>query len=203
MNDKRYRMSFTSGGIFFHESLKLTELYLENLDWETVKKIALNDNILQTRTISSSKRLCREILFRLQTLSHNEIELLAQTNPQEQRYILWISICRLYRFIAEFAVELLRERYINLKNDLSFEEFDTFYNRKSEWHSELDQISTSTRKKLRQVLFRMLRESGLLSTSNTINGVILSPVLINAIPQDQKMSVLFFPVFDSDIRGYI
>ncbi|XGA79852.1 DUF1819 family protein [Halomonas sp. CH40] len=53
-----------------------------------------------------------------------------------------------------------------MKLSLSFEDFGAFYNRhnrQSEWHDELDNASASTRDKLRQVLFRMLWEAGLLA----------------------------------------
>jgi hypothetical protein len=127
--------------------------------------------------------------------------LLVEANPQEQSYLLWLAVCRRYRFIADFAVEVLRERYITLKTDLSHEDFDSFFNKKSEWHAELDEIRPATRNKLRQVLFKMLRDADLLTANNTITAAMLSSRLLEVIPHGHRRDVLFFPAFESDLMG--
>lgn len=201
MSNDRYIMSFSTGGLFHLESVKLAGLYLEFGDWGLAKDKVLSDNLLQARTLSTLNRNCREIISRLKTLSPAEIEFLVDANHQEQAYLLWLAACRRYRFIADFAVEVLRERYITLKADLNHEDFDSFFNRKSEWHSELDEISPSTRNKLRQVLFKILREADLLTANNMINAAMLSPRLLEVIHQGSRRDVLYFPLFESDLKG--
>ena len=196
-------MSFTTGGLFHRESLKLSELYREIGEWNAVRNKVISENLLQARTLNTSKRVCREIISRLKNLSSSELDLLVNANPQEQGYLLWLAICRRYKFIKDFAIEVLRERYITLKTDLSYEDFDFFLHKKSEWHSELDAIQPSTRNKLRQVLFKMLREAGLLTANNTINAAMLSQRILEAIPHDKRQDILFFPAFESDLKGII
>lgn len=194
-------MSFTTGGLFYRESVKLAVLYLELMEWNAVKDKVLSENLLQARTLNTSKRVCREIISRLNKLNPNELSLLVKANPQEQGYLLWLAVCRRYRFIADFAVEVLRERFITLKTNLSHEDFDFFFNKKSEWHSELDEIRPTTRNKLRQVLFKILREAGLLTENNMINAAMISPELLNVLPHGNRRNILFFPAFESDLKG--
>jgi hypothetical protein len=201
MNSGGYSMSFTTGGLFQRESLKLAALSRELGDWDSVRDKVSADNLLQSRTIGTLKRVCREIVSRLETLSSVEIEYLLEGSHQEQAYLLWLAVCRRYRFIADFAVEVLRERYITLKADLNYEDFDSFFNRKSEWHLELDEITPATRRKLRQVLFKILREADLLSSKNMINAAMLSPRLLELIHQGNRNEILYFPVFGSDLKG--
>lgn len=201
MSNNRYSMSFTTGGLFQRESAKLVVLYLNLGDWNSVHNKVITENLLQTRTLNTLKRVCREVVSRLRTLSQDELEFLVESNHQEQAYLLWLAICRRYKFIADFAVEVLRERYITLKADLSFDDFDSFFNRKSEWHLELDEITPATRSKLRQVLFRILHEADLLTTNNMINAAMLSPRLLKMIHQGNRRDVLYFPVFESDLKG--
>ena len=201
MKNERYSMSFTTGSLFHQESIMLAELFVELNDWKAVRDRVLSGNLLQARTLNTLKRVCREIISRLKTLSPSELDLLVQANPQDQRYLLWMAVCRRYRFIADFAVEVLRERYITLKNDLQHEDYDFFFNRKSEWHPELDEIRPATRNKLRQVLFKMLREADLLSANNAINAAMLSPCFLEAISQGSRGDILFFPAFESDLKG--
>ncbi|MAT50828.1 MAG: hypothetical protein CMK32_06570 [Porticoccaceae bacterium] len=201
MNKGRYRISFTAGSLYHLESVKLVELYLSVKDWEKVRDQALSSNLLQSRTESTAKRTCREAIARLKTLSGEELIFLSEANHQDQAYLLWIAVCRLYRFIADFAVEVIRERFLSMKLDLTFEDFDAFYNRKSEWHDELDDASASTRAKLRQVLFRILREAGLLGKDKAIHAVLLSPGLVELIRQNNPDEFMYFPAFEADIRG--
>lgn len=201
MSGDRYNMSFTAGSLFHRESVELAALYLDLGDWNSVRDKVLAENLLQTRTLNTLKRVCHEVISRLRTLSPEELEFLVERSHQDQAYLLWIAICRRYRFIADFAVEVLRERYISLKADLTYDDFDSFFNRKSEWHLELDEITPTTRGKLRQVLFKMLREADLLATNNMISAAMLSPRLLELIRQGNHRDVLYFPVFESELKG--
>ena len=198
MKTRRYSMSFTTGGLFRGESVKLATLFLEWNDWKAVRERVLSDNLLQARTLNTSKRVCTEIISRLKKLDPGQIDLLVHGGPREQGYLLWIAVCRRYRFIADFAVEIVRERYLSLQNDLPYEEFDSFFNKKSEWHPEMENIRPSTRQKLRQVLFKILREADLLTAENTLNAAMLSPRLLEVIAPDRRDSIAFFPVFETD-----
>lgn len=177
-------------------------LFLDLQDWNVVRGKVLSENLLQARTINSSKRICREVCSRLKTLDHKELYLLVHGTIQEQSYLLWLAVCRRYKFIADFAQEIIRERYITLKTDLHREDFDSFFNKKSEWHPELDEITSATRKKLRQVLFRMLREADLLTANNTINAAMLSPRLLKSISHENIQDILAFPTFESELKKW-
>lgn len=201
MNKKRYSTSFKTGnGLLSRESVNLASLYIELDDWNIVRGKVISENLLQFRTQNTLKRFCSEVISRLKTLSSDELRLLVETNPREQHYILWIALCRRYSFIADFAVEVLRERYISLKFNLNYEDFDSFFNSKSEWHPELDRILPRTRARMRQVLFRMLREADLLTVNNIITAAMLSPRLLETLPRGNRRDLLFFPVFESDLR---
>ncbi|WP_035236117.1 DUF1819 family protein [Desulfobacter vibrioformis] len=198
MRDNRYSMSFTTGGLFHRESVNLTKLYLDLGDWNSVRNKVVEENLLQARTQNTLKRVCSEVVSRLKLLSIVELEFLNQGGHQEQGYLLWLAVCRRYRFIADFAIEVLRERFLSLKTDITHEDFDAFFNRKSEWHLELEQISPATRRKLRQILFRILRQADLLTAGNMINAAMLSPQLLEILCQEGHCDVLCFPMFEFD-----
>ena len=200
MSKNRYSMSFTTGSLLHRESIQLAEVYKDLGDWHQVRHKVVSENLLQTRTLNTLKRVCCEVVSRLRTLNAEEMRLLTQGSQQDQRYLLWIAVCRRYEFIADFAVEVLRERHITLKSDLNFEDFDTFFNQKSEWHGELEAIAPSTRRKLRQVLFKMLHEADLLTTNNTIHAALFSTSLVNLLQKQNFRDTRYFPVFDSDLK---
>lgn len=192
-------MSFTAGALLQPESVTIAKLYLEVGDWDLVKEKVISKNLLQSRALSTLKRLSHEIIARLSTLNIEELTLLIDSEYQEQAYMLWIAICRYYRFIADFATEVLRERFITFKPDLQHSDFDTFLNRKCDWHSELDNLSISTRKKLRQVLFKMLRDANFLDSKNNIQATMLSTRLIETIKRNDSRDIKYFTISENAI----
>ena len=203
MTHQKYAMSFTAGTLLYHESVKLAELYRDLKDWRAVKNNALDDNLLQARTQSAAKRICRETISRLKLLTDAERDLLLNGTRQEQNHLLWLAICKRYRFIRDFAVEVLREKYLRLDLMLTNDDYEIFFNNKAEWHDELESLAESTREKLRQVVMKMLREADLLTGHNTINPAMLSPDFIKTVYQDSKEYLAVFPVSEADIREWI
>lgn len=202
-SNKKYSMSFTTGGLLYNESLTIAELFSELNDWNSVQSKALETNVLQHRTINSAKRTCREIIGRLKTLTSEEIRLLIEGTRQEQIHILWLAICKRYRFINDFAVEVIREKFLSFNNSLTRDDYDSFFNTKAEWHEELNALTEATRNKLRQIAMKMLREVGIISKSNTINPALLSPRFVNVILRDSREFLAVFPVSDSDIKNVL
>ena len=192
-------MSFTAGALLQPESVTIANLYLEVGDWDLVKEKVIAENLLQSRALSTLKRLSHEIIARLETLNIDELTLLTESEYQDQAYMLWIAICRYYQFIADFATEVLRERFITFKPDLQHSDFDTFLNRKCDWHSELDSLSISTRKKLRQVLFKMLRDANFLDSKNNIQATMLSSRLIETIKHNDSRDIKYFAISENAI----
>lgn len=185
-------MSFSTGALFKRESLLIASIYGDAGDWNAVKKYVFENNILQARTVSTLQRVYREASSRLQTLKNDEIDFLNRSYDCEQRYMLWIATCRKYTFIAEFAHEIVREKFLSFQNIVSFEDYNTFFNTKADWEPELDALSQSTQKKLRQILFRMLREAKLLSSDNRIIPVVYNQRIENIFKE--RNNFLLFPV---------
>ena len=194
-------MAFTTGGLLLRESVQVGALFRELGDWDAVRAQVLQDNLLQTRKASSAKRWAREVVFRLQQLGPQELDLLASAGLQDQVNLVWIAICRRFAFIADFMAEVVRERYLALRNDLGYPDFDAFLEAKSGQHPELAEISPSTKAKLRQVLFRMLREAHLLSKDNQILTPTLSPELATLLLANHGAAARYFPIAERDLRS--
>lgn len=185
-----YRISFTAGGLLLAESLVIAKLQQTHESWEQLIEYAITENVLKTRTESTSKRLVREICLRLRHLHEDEYNLLIYGTPIDQRLLLWISVCRTYAFVGDFALEVVREKHFGLSRTIELQDYEYFYTKKSEYHQELTEITSNTKNKLRQVLFRMLREAGILTKANEIVEVFLSTSLLHIA---QKHKTEFYP----------
>jgi hypothetical protein len=188
-----YSFSFTSSTAAIQESVSLAKLFLEQGDWGLVRDLAQQDNLFKARTLSSSGRLCREVISRLQTLSHAEIQLLVTGHETEQQQLIWLAICQRYAPIREFALEVLVEHYYQSHHHLAKEAFDTFYHRKAEWHVELEQLAPATVKKARWVVFSILKACGLLNADNLILPQTLSTPFRAALGREERLKSQLFP----------
>lgn len=166
---KKYNLSFTAGAILHTESISVIECYLHSKNWSKAREVVSSDNILAVRTQSSGKRLIREIELRVSWLDDADLELIKNfISTTEQKQALWVCICKTYQFIADFMREVVNDKIHALDYSITYDDYNRFYNAKSQWNEELDKLSPSTQKKIRQVLFRMLKEMDILSEHNSI-----------------------------------
>jgi len=172
----------------------LATLYGEKKDWDQVRTEVIDNNLLQSRTVSTTKRIVREVIGRLQELDDEERQLLVQGNSNEQSSLLWLAICRRYSFVGEFSQEVLREHAMTYHNAISPEDFDAFFNAKMEIHPELEKITDSTRKKQRQVLFRMMREAQIVDSNNNIIPTSLTARLRDLLCSRRSQELAYFPM---------
>ncbi len=202
MTDIIYNITYASGGLRRNETLLVTELYQELGDWEEVRMRVLNDNLLQVRSVASARRIFQEIRGRLQVLTPEEVDILLSGTPEEQDYVLWLALCKRSPFIRDFAVDILHEKCRRMEMELSYEDYDHFFYDKAEWHPELARVSEGTHKKQRQNLFRIMRETGLLSRDNRIIPALLTASLIEAIRADDSAWFAIYPVSDYEIISW-
>ena len=203
MTTERYRLSFTAGGLFVREAPAIVERYLQTADWVGTRSQVRTENLLQLRTAAASTRFSKELIARLQELDRDELEELRDANVRDQSYLLWVAACRRYVFLREFASEVLREHYLARRTQLTASDYDAFFNSKALWHEELEGLADSTQKKLKQNLFRMLREAGLVTPQHLIQAALLSPRVAQLIARRDRRDLFVFPVSDQEIQRWL
>jgi len=191
--ETKYSMSFSTGTLFREPSIIIAKLYTDLDDWTAVRADVLENNLLQARTRNTAKRVCSEIISRLKRLTSAQLSILTNGHPKDQGYILWAAICKRYRFIQDFAVEVVHEKFLNMDLPLTHEDYEAFFNQKAEWHAEIARIRASTRHKLRQVVFKMLKECELLTEGQMISPIIMSPSVEKCIQNDPDLTLAIFP----------
>jgi hypothetical protein len=193
-SNQRYKMSFTSGGLFLNESVAVAALHQHGERWSQTLDRALEERMTSLPKAASNRRTLREIVNRLSTLSDEEIKFLKdEAERQDQQYLLWVAACRAYRFVREFSVEVICDRHLSLQFDLPLESFDIFFAAKADWDDGLASISDTTRNKLRQILFRMMREASIISDDHRIQSTYLSNPLRALLETNGSADLVVFP----------
>ena len=189
----KYRLSFGTGNSYINESNLILNKYLENKDWEETQKYSIENNILQTNTLSSAKRIFRETSLRLKSLSHQEQEFFIRSNYLDQSILIWIAICRTYKFIGDFASMIISEKFSSYQIELNYNDFDYFYEQQKVFYEELNSLKDSTRKKLRQVIFRIMKDLNMISKAKEITPLLPSVDLKGVSKLTRKDLKLFLP----------
>ncbi len=193
MRSYKYSLSFTTGAALLSETLTVAKLYLELDNWEKVKEKVLTENSLQARTSSTLRKLYGEVSRRLKHMSDEEIQYMVNADHREQELLIWLAVCRHYLFIRDFAVEVMSNHYASSRFVLTHDDYNAFFNAKAEWHENLDRASKLTKSKARQVLFKMLRECGLLNSNDEIVGQNISPEMLTLLKHDNEDYLRIFP----------
>ena len=189
----KYRLSFGTGNAYINENNLILKKYLENKDWRETEKYSIENNILQTNTLSSSKRIFREISLRLKSLSNEEREFFIRSNYVDQSILIWISICRTYKFIGDFSSMIISEKFNSYQLELNYNDFNYFYEQQKVLHEELNSLKDSTRKKLRQVIFRIMKDLNIISKDKEITPLLPSLELKEVTKSTRKDLKLFLP----------
>jgi hypothetical protein len=136
-------------------------------------------------------------------MNAQEVDFLTECSATDKACLLWSAVCRRYSLVRDFAREVLREHFVLMRRQLTLADFDAFFNSKALWHEELDQLAKSTQSKLRQNLFRMMRDAGFINDNSSILQAMPSPALVQLLAQRGADELTIFPVSDLDIKRWL
>ena len=72
-------------------------------------------------------------------------------------------------------------------------DFDAFFNSKMNYHESLENITETTRKKLKQVLFKMMKEAEIIDRDDNVQASLLSEKIISVVGNMNHEYLMVFP----------
>lgn len=182
---QNYRFSLTGASLMVAEFVEVAKALKDaNYNDEGISTFELKKDRAAT-----GKRELSELKLRLKYLSEKEIQFITETRIENQKLITFLANVRLYRILREFIEEIILDKLIVFDTQLSNRDFANFIYNKSLVNSEIEKLSELTLKKVQQVIFKMLEQSGLIDSvkSKKIHIPFLDFEIQNIISQsDQK-----------------
>lgn len=175
INKTKYTFSFTGASALITETLIIAEEYGRLKDWITVKNSLLEHNLLNKVKQETFKREFSEIKKRLSLLTQDQLKLIIQGSLDDAKAMILLSLVKAYSFLRDFIVEVIRNKYLLFDPVISEIDYIKFVKTKSLSHNELTAITEVTAKKVKQVIFKLLEQVGLITQAK--NGTILKPIL--------------------------
>ena len=198
----KYTFSFTGASALMAETLVIAEQFFLLKDWDKVKDAVQDNNLINKIKKSTLKRKFQEIKKRLELLTTDQLALLIHGSPEEAKAMLLLSLLKTYSFFKDFVIEVIRSKYLLYVNTLTESDYTSFFNSKALTHTELNSITEQTANKVKQVLFRMLEQVGIINSVK--DGIIIKPFLsddaITVIINDDASWLSGFLFADVEIR---
>lgn len=192
----RYSLSYTAASLRIHDTLWVAEaMHKDNFE-------GLDEKIGNGKS-ATGRRIRMELMKRLENLTASQFNYLLDANLDNARRMAFVAICKTYAFIYEFVVEALREKMHQRDYVVSDGEYLSFFNRKAELHPELEDLSETSAYKIKQVLFKILEEVGLIDSvrNKVLQPQFLSTQLEKLIREDDPQLLRIFFTTDADINN--
>jgi hypothetical protein len=193
-----YRFSFTACSSLIADFTRLAKMVVD-AGYE-LDKISRDD--VGKEKERTNQRQFQELRIRLSTLTNEEIEVLADGDLNDKKCITLLALCKSYRFVLDFVVEVVREKALIYDFEIRESDYNTFVNRKIYDHPELEQLSETTKNKIKQVLFRIFAEVGLIDNarSRVIQHILIAPRVNNIVSSDNPELLKIFLKPDREIK---
>ena len=202
VNTIKYSFSFTGASALITETLIIAEEYHKLNDWNAVRISLLENNHLNKIKQGTFKREFSEIKKRLSLLNADQIQLMIQGSYDDAKSMILLSLVKTYPFVYDFIAEVLLNKYQLFDRNLLESDYTRFVNSKSLQHPELERLTEITYKKVKQVVFKLLQQVGLIT--NIKNGIILKPFLsrqvIKVILEDDPVYLSAFLCSNEEVK---
>lgn len=174
-----YSLTLTAEPLLYPESKVVAGLMEENKDKESIYKEIMENNLFQHKKQGSQKRVFSPVWRRLNAINKELLELFIDSDSQTSRLILLYSIMKTDRLVFDFINEVYKDKLFLRQNKIENKDFEFFYEQKSMQDEKLLNASETTKYKIKQVMFKIMIEAGILEKDLSNEKIIKKPYINN------------------------
>lgn len=170
-----YNAQITAGSLLLRESREVAKLLLQDATQETWRQALVVDNVLQKSSPASARRMARLLINRLEDMPRELWQLVVDGNNDVALQALLAGAIKHSRLLGDFMLSVLRRHYREFNHPIQAREWSDFLRECSLVDPAVALWSETTRRKVGQVVFRILAEAGYLQDTKSLR---LTPVII-------------------------
>ena len=168
MADFKYDSDLTGGSLMVRESRIIAELMLNNATSEEWDQAIRVDNLLQKRSPASAKRNAQAIRKRLERLEPEFWRALHDGDEELATQVAFCAALERNLLLVEFIESVVKDAYQTHSENLEVFQWADFLEECSNRDSAILDWSESTKKKMGQVVIRMLAEMGYIESTRNM-----------------------------------
>ena len=180
-SNKQYDLGYTTG--------PLISEYFDNVinaikDFDLYKsgEVMIHFSVVKANSEKSQRVYISELNKRIKKLSKPIFDYYFHSDSNNKKVIQFYTVCKTYSIIAEFMIEVVRNKWLNLNFNLEPYDFNNYLSEKLEETNSLDRVTDKTIYKLTQVFFKMLQELGMYKKEK-FNTIKIDPQLMQLLYQ--------------------
>ena len=172
---KSYNAELTGGSLLLRESREIVKLLLNEPDTKEWHRALVVENVLQKTSPATAKRMATLIKKRLELMPRELWDMVANGTTEVATQCLLASAIKHSRLLGDFMSQVLRRHYRDFNSQLQTRDWEAYLIECAHIDPTVSTWSPITRKKMGQVVYRILSEAGYLDTTRSLK---LQPVHI-------------------------
>jgi hypothetical protein len=168
MDSFRYDSDLIGGSLMVRESRLIAELLLDNASPEQWQAAIVQQNILQKRSPASARRIAQAIRKRLERLEPPFWRALRDGDEELATQTAFAAALERNLLLVEFIETVVQDAYLTRAGTLETYHWQEFLDDRSHRDASINDWTESSRKKMAQVVYRMLAEVGLLASTRSM-----------------------------------
>jgi len=170
-----YNSDLIAGSLMVRESRIIADLLLKHVSLEQWHHAIELDNQLQKRTPATAKRNAQAIRKRLECLDEEYWHLLQEGDDELATQLSLVATLERNLLLLEFMEAVVAEAYLTQMDKLQRYQWEEFLSEREARDEVISLWMESSRKKMGQVVFRILAEVGYLESSRSLK---LQPLIV-------------------------
>ncbi|MBG0773464.1 DUF1819 family protein [Oleidesulfovibrio alaskensis] len=169
MESSAYNGEIVAGSLLIPESRVIANLLIEGADDHLFHQKVIIENILQKRSPASAKRQAKLIRNRLGSFDGELLQLIQNGSHEQAVQLLLASAIMHSHLLGDFIKQAITTQIKTYQKEISYRDWDYFFEECKHRDPSLEKWAESTTKKVRQVIFRILAEAGIIDSTRTMN----------------------------------
>ena len=156
-----YSAKLTAEPFLYNETKIIAQYLLDGISPEELKRKNIEENLIKYKSPKSIVRVNSPIFRRLNVMDSEMLDEFVHTDIETSKYILLYTIMKTDRLVRDFIIEVYKDKLLMKKEYIEKFDIDNWYEEKSILSKALRERTESTSAKLKQVIMKILQDSGL------------------------------------------
>jgi len=156
-----YSAKLTAEPFLYNETKIIATYLLNGEDEELLKKKNVEENLIKYKSLKSVTRVNSPIFRRINIMDREMLEDFVYSDIENSKFILLYAIMKTDKLVRDFILEIYKDKLLMRKEYIEKFDIDNWYEEKCILSNTLKERTESTANKLKQVIMKILLDSGL------------------------------------------
>ena len=171
-----YSARLTAEPFLYNETKIIAEYLINGDNLIELKRRNIEENLIHHKKTGSVKRVNAPIFRRLSILNDELLNDFVYSDIENSKHILLYSIMKTDKLVRDFIIEVYKDKLLMRNEYIEKFDIDNWYEEKCILSQTLKERTESTSLKLKQVILKILQDSGLV-VKETDKFKIIRPLL--------------------------